>query len=339
MIANEHQLDDALSTPSAADIEAMRVLQGDLILIGVAGKMGPSLALRARRASEAAGVKRRITGVSRFTDPHARQFFEHHGIETVAADIAEMGAARTLPDAENVIYLVGRKFGSTGSEEITWGLNVFAPGLVAERYRDSRIVAFSSGNVYPLMPLARGGATEQTPPAPVGEYGITALGRERIFHFFSRRYGTPVTLLRLNYAIDLRYGVLLDIGAKVFGRKPVPLGMGHVNVIWQGDANSVCLRSFSLCESPPAVLNVTGPETASVRWIAQRFAEKFGVDAQFEGEEGPSALLNNASRCQRLFGYPSVGLEQLIEWTAQWIGMGGHTLDKPTHFETTDGQY
>jgi nucleoside-diphosphate-sugar epimerase len=210
---------------------------------------------------------------------------------------------------------------------------------VAERYRGSRIVAFSSGNIYPLTPVLHGGPTETSPTGPVGEYAQSVLGRERMFEHFSRQYGTPVALLRLNYAIDLRYGVLLDIGQKVFERRPVDLRMGHANVIWQGDANSICLRSFALCASPPALLNLTGPETLAVRWAARRFGEHFGIEPVFENSEGETALLSNASRCQRLFGYPTVSVEQMIEWTAQWIGMGGPTWNKPTHFEARDGKF
>jgi nucleoside-diphosphate-sugar epimerase len=235
--------------------------------------------------------------------------------------------------------MAARKFGSTGAEGLTWAMNTFLPGLVADRFRQSRIVAFSTGNVYPLVPVARGGADESIHPVPVGEYGQSALGRERMFEHFSAVHGTPVTLLRLNYAIDLRYGVLLDIGQKVFERRPLDLAMGHANVIWQGDANSVCLRSFSICQSPPVVLNLTGPETVSVRWAAHRFGARFGIDPILDGVESPTALLSNAARCHQLFGYPTVAVEQMIEWIAGWIGMGGATLNKPTHFEVRDGKF
>jgi nucleoside-diphosphate-sugar epimerase len=213
------------------------------------------------------------------------------------------------------------------------------PARVAERYRHSRIVAFSSGNVYPFVPADGGGATEDTWPDPVGEYAQSVLARERIFEFFSERYGTPVCLLRLNYAVDLRYGVLLDIGSKVFEGRPVNVSMGKVNVIWQGDANSVCLRSITLCQSPPAVLNLTGPEVLAVRDIARRFGELFGRRPVFEGQEADTALLNNAERCHTLFGRPSVTADQLIEWTAGWIRTGGTTWAKPTHFEARDGRF
>jgi nucleoside-diphosphate-sugar epimerase len=339
IVTTEQQLEDLLSEPSEADAQAMAALPGDLMILGVAGKMGPSLARLARRACDRAGVKKRIIGVARFSNPTAREFLEESGVETITADLLDREALAALPEVENVISMTARKFGSTGSEHLTWAMNVFQPGTAAERFAGSRIVVFSSGNVYPLMPVLCGGATESTPPVPVGEYGQSALGRERIFQYFSVRNNTPVTILRLNYAIDLRYGVLLDIGQKVFDRRPVDLTMGHANVIWQGDANSVCLRSFALCQSPPAILNLTGPETVSVRWAAGRFADRFGIEPSFTGVESDTALLNNAARCHRLFGYPRVTVEQMIEWVADWIGLGGATLNKPTHFETRDGRF
>ena len=339
MIANEQQLDDLLSEPSLADARAMAEMQGDLLILGVAGKMGPSLAKRARRACERAKFPKRVIGVARFSDPAVQRQLEDAGIETVSADLLEPGVLATLPDAANVIHMAARKFGSTGNEHLTWGMNALLPALVADRYAASRIVAFSTGNVYPMVPVGQGGATEDTPPCPVGEYAQSALGRERIFEFFSHRNRTRVVLLRLNYAIDLRYGVLLDIGQRVFERRPVNVTMGHVNVIWQGDANSIALRAFGLCQSPPAVMNVTGPETVPVRWIARRFGARFGIEPLIEGMESDTALLSNAARCHKLLGYPSVTLEQMIEWVADWIGMGGATLAKPTHFETRDGRF
>ncbi len=301
--------------------------------------MGPSLARRARRACELGGVKKRIVAVARFSTPGTREFLEANGIDTIAADLLDPAALAGLPDIDNVVFMTGRKFGSTGSEHLTWAMNVLQPGMAAERFRKSKIVAFSSGNIYPLMPLRLGGSTESTPPAPVGEYPQSALGRERMLEYFSSIHGIPMTILRLNYAIDLRYGVLLDVGKKVFERRAVDLTTGHANVIWQGDANSACLRSFALCQSPPVVLNLTGPETISIHWLATRFAERFGIEPIFEGTESETALLSNAARCHRLFGYPSVTVDQMIEWVADWIGLGGATHNKPTHFETRDGKF
>jgi nucleoside-diphosphate-sugar epimerase len=339
MISSELQLEEVLSEPNEADAAAMKEIGGDLLILGVGGKMGPSLARRARRAADKVGVPSRVIGVSRFSSPALRERLEECGIETISADLLSEKELGALPDVPNIIYMAARKFGTAGSEHLTWALNTYLPGRVADRFRNSRFVVFSSGNVYPLTPVAHGGPIEESPTAPTGEYAMSALGRERMFQYFSDRYGTPVTLLRLNYAIDLRYGVLLDIGVKVFERRPIDLSMGCVNVIWQGDANSICLRSFVLCSSPPAILNVTGPETLSVRRIAMRFGDHFGIEPVFEGSESEGALLSNASRCHRLFGYPTVTVDQMIGWVAGWIGMGGPLLAKPTHFEVRDGRF
>jgi nucleoside-diphosphate-sugar epimerase len=338
-IRSEAELEERLSRPSAQDIALLREMEGDLVIIGAAGKMGPSLARRAARARSAAGVKKRIVAVSRFSSPAAERFLEEAGVETWRADLLQPADFATLPDAQNVIFMAGRKFGSTGAESLTWAMNAYLPVLVAERYRKSRVVAFSSGNVYPLVPVDSGGASEETAPAPVGEYAQSVLARERLFEYFSGCYGTPVTLLRLNYAVDLRYGVLPDIGRKVFEGRSVDLSTGAVNVIWQGDANSVALRSLALGQSPPLVLNLTGPETLSVRAVANRYAELFGKPAVLEGHEAPTALLSNAGRCHRLLGLPSVSADQMIEWSAEWIRMGGVDLGKPTHFEARDGRF
>jgi len=338
-ITNERELEEFLSRPSDADIAAMRGLGGDLMLLGVAGKMGPSLAIRARRAADAAGTRMRVIGVSRFGSKSSRDLLEEAGVETVPADLLDDEALWRLPDAPNVIHMAARKFGSTGDEPYTWAMNTYLPARVAERFSKSRIAVFSSGNVYAHTPVTGGGSTEDDPLEPVGEYAMTALGRERLFTHFSKRNGTKMVILRLNYAVELRYGVLLDIGSKVFERRPVNLAMGNANVIWQGDANSILLRSLAHAASPPFVLNLTGPETISVRAVANRFGQLFGVEPVFEGEEAPSALLNNAARCFRMFGYPTVSVDEVIEWTAAWIGAGGRTLNKPTHFESRDGKF
>jgi nucleoside-diphosphate-sugar epimerase len=339
LIHSEPELDELLSAPSDADRAAMRAMEGGLLILGAGGKMGPSLARRARRAADEAGISKSIVAVSRFSDRAAETQLQEAGIETIGADLLDFTQLARLPDAENVIFMAGRKFGSAGAAHLTWASNAYLPARVAERYRDARIVAFSSGNVYPFVPLESGGAKEETAPEPVGEYAQSVLARERMFEFFSARYGTRVCLLRLNYAVELRYGVLRDIGGRVFEGQPVNVAMGSVNAIWQGDANSICLRSFALCESPPAVLNLTGPETLSVRDIAGRFGQLFGREPIFEGREADTALLNNAARCQQLFGAPSVSAETAIAWTADWIRRGGTAWDKPTHFETRDGRF
>jgi nucleoside-diphosphate-sugar epimerase len=323
---NEEQLEDFLSQPSEADRAALTALEGDLLILGAAGKMGPSLVRRARRAAP----HKRIYAVARSPIPD---------VETLTADLLDRAQLASLPDAPNVIFMAGRKFGSTGNEALTWATNALLPAMVAERFERSRIVAFSSGNVYPFVPMTSGGATEETATAPVGEYAQSALARERMFEYFSARNGTPIAILRLNYAIDLRYGVLFDIGKKVFERRPIDLTMGHVNVIWQGDANSACLRSFTLCESPPRILNLTGHETLAVRSIANKFGEHFGVDPLFEGAEAENALLSNASKLHSLLGPPPVSVATMIDMIAHWIEAGRPSWDKPTHFETRSGRF
>jgi len=338
-IRTETDLEDVLSTPYEADVEALREVEGDILILGVGGKMGPSLARRIRRSADRAGRTRRVIGVARFSSGGLERALRDSGIETIQSDLLEPGALAALPEAPNVIFMAARKFGTTGEAHLTWAMNTYLPGLVAERYYRSRIVSFSTGNVYPLVPLPTGGATEDTPTAPVGEYAQSALGRERMFEYAAAKYGTAVALLRLNYAIDLRYGVLLDIARRVFERRPVNIGMGLVNVIWQGDANSICLRALLHCQAPPLILNMTGPETVAVRWIAREFGRRFAVEPEFEGTEQASALLNNAARAHRLFGYPLVSLGQMMEWIAAWVEASGLTWDKPTHFETRDGRF
>jgi hypothetical protein len=339
LIETEQELDEQLSRPSEQDIEAMARLKGDILILGVAGKMGPSLARLAVRAAQKSGVKKRIVGVARFSDEGLANGLQEHGIETIPCDLLESEALARLPDLENVIFMAARKFGTTGAEYLTWAMNAYLPGLVSERFRHSRIVAFSTGNVYPLRAVAEGGATENTPVAPVGEYAQSALGRERMFEYGSSRWRTPVVILRLNYAVELRYGVLLDIGLSVFRRKAVDLRMGFVNVVWQRDANSICLRSLAHCQSPPLILNVTGPETLSVRFIAEEFGRRFDIAPVFVGEEAQFALLNNAAQAHRLFGYPSIAPAQMMDWVANWISLGGRTLQKPTHFHVQDGRF
>lgn len=333
------ELEERLSRPSADDVDAMSALDGDLLILGAGGKMGPSLARLARRAIEKAGGSKRILAVSGFGHGNLAAELAAEGIETIACDLLEPGALAKLPDIPNVIFMAARKFGTAGAAHLTWAMNTYLPGLVAERYQNSRIVAFSTGNVYPLRALTEGGATESTPVGPVGEYAQSALGRERMFEYGSQRWGTPITILRLNYAIDLRYGVLVDIGRSVFERRPIDLRMPAANVIWQGDANSWCLRSFAHCQSPPLVLNITGPEVLSVREIAKEFGNHFGIQPDFVYQEGPTALLSNPAKACELFGQPTVAPHQMIEWIADWLQKGGAVLDKPTHFQTRDGRF
>ena len=340
LIESEEQLDDLLTEPTPEAARALAESDGDLLILGVAGKMGPTLARLARRAIEGAGPRKRVIGVARFSEPAVERQLQAAGVETIRADLLAEGALASLPDAANVVFMAGRKFGSSGAESLTWAMNAYLPGEVARRYRGSRIVVFSTGNVYPLMPVGSGGATEDQPVDPVGEYAQSCLGRERVFEHFSLSHGTPVTIVRLNYAIDLRYGVLLDVATRVWSGQPVDVTMGHANVIWQGDANLAVLRSIGLAARPPRVLNLTGPETVSIRQLALRFADLFGrPEPTLTGVESPTALLSNAARAHALFGYPRVPLERMVRWVAHWVTREGRTLGKPTHFEARDGRF
>ena len=339
-IKAESELEELLSRPDDKTASAMAAMDGDLLILGAGGKMGPSLARLARRAIVHAGIKKQVFAVARFTNDHLPSELAAQGIETIACDLLDRSSLDKLPDIPNVIFMAARKFGTSGEEHLTWAMNTYLPGLVAERYRNARIVAFSTGNVYPLCALAEGGALETTPVGPVGEYAQSALGRERMFEYGSMRWGTPVVILRLNYAVELRYGVLVDIGRAVFERRPIDLGMPRVNVIWQRDANSWCLRSFAHCQSPPLVLNITGPETLSVRELALEFGHHFGIEPTFISvTEGSSALLSNVSKARGLFGNPTVRPQEMVEWIASWIRDGGAMLNKPTHFQTRDGKF
>ena len=335
----EEQLESLLAEPSAADVDFMRRLQGDLMLLGAAGKMGPSLARRARLAANAAGWPGRIIAVSRFSSPAARRLLEEAGVETLACDLLDPQQVEALPDCPNVIFMAGRKFGSTERPDLTWAINTMVPVTAARRFRGSRIVVFSTGNVYPFVPVSSGGSVEEDPRNPCGEYAQSCLGRERIFEYFSLEHATPCLLFRLNYAVDLRYGVLVDVARKVHAGKEVDLSVGDFNAIWQGDANSYALRCLELCESPPRILNVTGPETISVRRAACWFAQRFGVKPQFAGAEREAALLSNASLCHQLLGYPEVPAGALMEWVARWVEIGGASLNKPTKYEVTNGGF
>jgi nucleoside-diphosphate-sugar epimerase len=293
----------------------------------------------ARRSMDDAGVKHAVIGVARFSDPRSRAALEAAGVRAVPCDLLDRAQVSKLPDAAAVISAVGQKFGTTGAESATWATNAYLPGLIAERYRGIPTMAFSTGNVYPLVPVASGGATEETPPGPVGEYAQSALGRERMFEFFSRRDGTPTSIYRLNYAVELRYGILLEIALKVWNGTPLDVRMGYVNVIWQGDANAIALRMLPLGQSPPKVFNVTGREVLRARDLAARFGELLGKKPVIDGQETETALLNNAARAHETFGAPKVSVDQAVEWVAGWVKAGGRTLNKPSHFQTRDGKF
>ncbi|MGH2562717.1 MAG: NAD-dependent epimerase/dehydratase family protein [Thermomicrobiales bacterium] len=339
MLETVTQLEDALTAPPPALVRDLDSLDGDLLILGCSGKMGPTLARLAHRALTEAGGGRRVLAVSRFTDATARNQLDEAGIITIAADLLDRQQVSGLPDASNVVYMVGTKFGTTGEAHQTWATNVLAPAIALERYATSRFVVFSSGNVYPFTPVTSGGATECVSPEPVGEYAQSCLARERVFEYYAAQAGTHTTIFRLNYAVELRYGVVCDVGLAVQQEQEIDLAMGNANVIWQGDANAFALRALTLARNPPKILNVTGPETISIRWLAEQFGERLGKKPRFAGEEAPSALLSNAAEAFRLLGYPETPLARVIDWTAHWIKIGGPALDKPTHFQEREGRF
>lgn len=338
-IQNVDQLEDLLSEPTPAVIDALGRLDGDLLLLGVGGKMGPTLARMARRAFEAAGVRRRILGVSRFSAADVERRLQAHGIETIRADLLDPRQLDALPDAPNVVALAVMKFGATGQEALTWAMNCYLPGMIAQRYRTSRLVAFSSGNVYGLTPVTLGGAREGDALNPVGEYALSCVGRERIYEHFSRALGVPTALLRLNYAQEPRYGVLADLARKVWTNQPIDLAMGHFNAIWQADANAMALGAFGHAASPPFVVNLAGPETLSVRRVCEELGRLLAREVTFQGAEAADALLSNGQLGHRLFGYPRVSVGTMVKWVADWVRRGGVDLGKPTHFEARDGRF
>jgi nucleoside-diphosphate-sugar epimerase len=332
-------LDDRFTQPRDETIAALRDCPGDVAVLGAGGKMGPSLTAMLVRASRAAAGKRTIYAVSRWSDAESRRALDDAGARTINCDLLDDEAVANLPDAPNVIFMAGQKFGTSDAPSRTWAMNTIVPMHAASRYASSRIVAFSTGNVYPLTPVAAAGSKESDPVGPVGEYAASCVGRERVFEYYSERAGTRVAILRLNYAIDVRYGVLLDIGQRVARDQAVPLAMGYVNVIWQGDANRIAIEALAHAAAPPFVVNLTGASTLSVRDLALRFGRKLGKTPTFAGQEGVDALLSNTDRMQSTFAPPAVSVDQMIEHVADAIERGSPTLGKPTHFETRDGQF
>ncbi len=338
-IASLDILEDLLSTPTPEAVKMFSGLEGDIMFLGIGGKIGPSLARMAKRACEQAGVEKRMYGVALFESEEQRNQLENIGFETYHGDLLDPDFIHSLPQVRNVYFLAGMKFGSEDNLSLTWAVNSYMPALVAGYYKESNIVAFSTGCVYPLVSVESGGSLETDAPGPVGEYAQSCLGRERMFEYGSKQHGTKVCLIRLNYSVELRYGVLVDIALKVKNMAPIDLSMGFFNVIWQGDVNDVVLRSLEICESPAKFLNITGPDTLSVRDVAMEFSKLFKAKPEFVNEEAKTALLNNSEQAFQLFGRPKVSTGQIIRWIADWINEGGEMLGKPTHYEVRDGKY
>ena len=325
--------------PTPDLIRAVALIEGDIMILGIGGKMGPSLAWLAKKSIDLAGIKKKVIGVARFSDPNLKHSLENEGIETIQADILNDEELSALPNTENVLYLAGTKFGTLGNEPYTWAMNTYLPGRVAQKFKDSRIVVFSTGNVYPFTTVNSFGATEQVAPAPIGEYGQSCLGRERMFQYYSSLYKTPLLIYRLNYAIDVSYGVLLEIAKAVNESKLIDLRMGFVNVIWQKDANEIALRALAYCSTPAKILNVTGHQVISVRWLANEIGKRFARKPTFINVEEPTALLSDASECTKLFGTPLTSIEQMIDLITIWVLAGGKTINKPTHFSERSGNF
>lgn len=333
---NASDLDNLLSTPRSETVAALEGCPGDVIVLGAGGKMGPTLARMAARATHGG---RRVIAVSRWSSSDAERAVRNAGIETIGCDLLDRDAVARLPDAPNVVFMAGQKFGTAAAAAATWGMNTLVPANCAERYRNSRIVAFSTGNVYALSAVSSAGAREDDTLGPIGEYAASCVGRERVFELYAERFGTRVTIVRLNYAIDLRYGVLVDIAVRVMRGEPISVDMGYVNVIWQGDANRIALECLGLAAAPPFVVNVTGAEKLAVRTVAEWFAGRFGTTACIIGSEGADAFLSDTSRMRATFAEPEMSTPRLLELVAQWVERGGPTLGKPTRFETRDGNF
>ena len=335
----EEKLDTLLTTPSDALVEDVKKIKGDIMVLGAGGKMGPTLCILAKNAIEKAGVQKRVIAVSRFTDPIATELLHKNNVETISCDLLNTEQLRALPEAENIIYMAGRKFGTDGSEWKTWAMNATLPAFVAEKFQKSNIVVFSSGNIYPIVPRSGGGSREEDKVGPIGEYTMSCLARERAFEYAANHYGTKIFMYRLNFAVDLRYGVLYDMADRIMKGEPISIATPVLNCIWQGSANEIAIRGLLHAESPAKIMNVTGPETVSIQKAAKMLGKILGKEPIFEGEPGNDAYLNDSAEAMETFGYPAVSIRTLIRWQAEWILDGGRALGKPTHFEERKGSY
>lgn len=335
MASDVQELEELLSEPTEVTRSVLRETDGDIVVLGAGGKMGPTLAMMLRKAAP----QKKVYAVSRFSDAGVKARIEAQGVETIVADLLDESAYASLPDVPNVFYLAGMKFGATGQQPLTWAMNAYLPSLVARHYKAARIVALSTGNVYPFTPVESGGSREEDVPAPVGEYAQSCLGRERMFEYFSQVHGTSVTLIRLNYANEPRYGIIVDLAQKILASQPIDVTMGSVNLIWQGDANNMIISALKLAASPPAILNVTGPETIAVRDLALRIGNVLGQQPTFVSQEAQTALLSNASRSFDAFGLPATSLDEMIERIVNWVAGGKTVLNKPTKYGIRDGKF
>jgi len=335
----EDKLNSLLTEPSERLVEDIRKIDGDIMVLGAGGKMGPTLCMLAKNAVKRAGIEKNIIAVSRFSDSAVREELEANGVQVISADLCDREKLEELPDVKNIIFMAGKKFGTTGQEATTWAMNAVIPAFVTERFKGANFVVFSSGNIYPIVPVSGGGCVETDGAQPIGDYTMSCLARERIFEYAAQEYGSKVFIYRLNFAVDLRYGVLLDVAKKVMSGEAISLQTPCFNFIWQGSANEYALRALLHVGSPAVKMNITGPETVSIKYVAERFGKIFGKKPVFEGECGDSAYLSNSMLAMETFGYPDVSAETLINWQAQYILSDGKTLNKPTHFEQREGVY
>jgi len=336
---SEAQLDEALSQPSPALVNDIAALEGDIMILGAGGKVGPTLSVMAKRAVERSGKPREVIAVSRFTDPFVTELLKKENVAAISADLTDAKQVASLPKVKNIIYMAGRKFGTSGSACETWEMNVAVPALVTRHFTDARYVVFSTSNVYPFSKPESGGCDESVEPSPVGEYAISCLGRERMFEYAARHYGAKVLNFRLSYAVDLRYGVLADLCSWIMQGQPIPLGVPAFNCVWQRYVNEAALRSLHLAASEPVSLNVTGLETVNVRHAAACLGRLLGKEPVFSGTEGECGILCNSQKCMRYFGYPDMSVAELIERQAEWVLQGGRQLGRPTHFEEQKGKF